>query len=97
MGKDCDTKLRFYDVPSATAAADSYNARIAIKFSTMDVYPCGRHKCLHIGHGKRRTPVKDAADLRSVHRHMLRQSIECDQVALAALEILCSRTQSQVR
>ena len=63
MAKGCDTKLRFYDMASATAAADSYNARIVIKFSNMVVYPCGRHRCLHIGHGNQRTRVKDAPNL----------------------------------
>jgi len=92
MGKSCDAKLKFYDLSSATAAADSYNARIAIKFSNMVVYPCGRHRCLHIGHdnGKKQPLVNDAAGLRSVQRHMLRASIECDRVALNALDLLWS-------
>ena len=85
--RNCDTKLRFSDLSSATAAADSYNSRIAIKFSPLGVYFCRRHGCLHIGHSSRPgESLKQAADLRSVHRHMLRESIKCDRAVLIVLE-----------
>lgn len=86
--RNCDAKLRFSDLSSATAAADSYNSRIVIKFSPMGAYFCRRHGCLHIGHSSEQLEsLNRVADLRSVRRHMLRESIECDRAALAVLEV----------
>jgi len=73
----CDYKIRFLNVRTAIAAADSYMDRITLTTLPMCPYYCGLHSCWHIGHDRTKSTNQDVDyQTRCVYRQRLRLQIQ---------------------